>query len=80
MTAKKLLVFILLLLCPCLWAQEIPIALGEVTISDRQLIKHSSSRSMLSLRDSLLEHSTSLTAALNFNINGDWHEQTPWVW
>ncbi|HMI08251.1 MAG TPA: TonB-dependent receptor [Flavobacterium sp.] len=68
MTAKKLLVFWMLLLCQFIFAQQDSIALKEVTVSDVQLKKFSNTQSVIRLSDSIIEkNQPSLTSLLNYN-------------
>ncbi|UOK42425.1 MULTISPECIES: TonB-dependent receptor plug domain-containing protein [Flavobacterium] len=69
MTAKKLLLFILLLLSQFVLAQKDTIyQLKEVVISDTQLKNFTSSQSVQNLNDSILKKSQpSLTQLLNYN-------------
>lgn len=69
MTAKKLLLFSILLLCQFISAQTDSITkLREVIISDSNLKKFSSSQSVLHLNDSIINKNESLlTDLLNFN-------------
>ena len=68
MTAKKLLCFAILLLCPMLWAQQDSIVLKDVVVGDSQLRRFSDTQSVLTLPDSVLRaNRSSLTTLLQFN-------------
>ncbi|RZJ71809.1 TonB-dependent siderophore receptor [Flavobacterium sp.] len=68
MTAKKLLCFVFLVLCPMVWAQQDSIALKDVVVGDAQFRKFSDSQNVLSLNDSVLRrNNSSLTTLLQFN-------------
>ena len=68
MTAKKLLLLSVLMVCQILCAQQDSIALTEVIVSDSQLQKFSNSQSVLTLNDSVLrKNQPFLTSLLNFN-------------
>lgn len=68
MTAKKLFLFSVLLLCQCVFAQQDSIALKEVVISDSHLKNFTQTRSIQVLNDSVIEKNrASLTSLLNYN-------------
>jgi len=69
MTAKKLFLFWILLLCQLVCAQQDSIVrLKEVTVSDFQLKNFSRTQSVAVLNDSIIEkNATSLTTLLNYN-------------
>jgi len=68
MTAKKLLLFSVLLLCQLICAQQDSIALDEVVISDLQLARFSNAQSVQILNDSVIENNhPSLTSLLRYN-------------
>lgn len=69
MTAKKLLLLSIVLLCQFAWAQnKVAIPLNEVVVSDNQLKNFSSSQSVVHLNDSIINKNESLlTDLLNFN-------------
>ncbi|HEU0137915.1 MAG TPA: TonB-dependent receptor [Flavobacterium sp.] len=68
MTAKKLLLYFAILLCQLVCAQHNVVELNEVVVSDRQLRKHSSSKSVLQISDSIIDNNNpSLSSLLNYN-------------
>jgi len=68
MTLKKLILLWFIVLCQLTFAQEKPIDLDEVTISDAPLKNYSNSQSVLKLNDSVIrKNESSLTSLLNFN-------------
>lgn len=68
MTAKKLFLFFVLLMCQTVWAQQDSIVLKEVVISDSQLKNFTSTKSIEVLNDSVIENNrASLTSLLNYN-------------
>ncbi len=68
MTAKKLLLFSVLLLCQIICAQQDSIALKEVIISDMQLARFSNAQSVQILNDSVIDNNhPSLTTLLRYN-------------
>ena len=68
MTAKKLFLFCILLLCQMIFAQHDTIAVKEVTVSDVQLKNFSRTQSVSVLSDSIIErNAASLTSLLNYN-------------
>ncbi len=68
MTLRKTPLFFLLLLCQMLCAQQNPIVLDEVAVSDAQLKKYSQSQSVVVLNDSVLQkNQSSLSSLLNYN-------------
>ncbi len=69
MTAKKLLLFCVLLLCQVICAQKDSIVdLKEVIVSDVQLKKFSATQSVVVLNDSTItRNASSLTSLLNYN-------------
>jgi len=69
MTAKKLFLFLGLLVCGAMFAQRDSIvALREVTVSDVSLRKFSASQSVAILNDSVIaKNAASLTALLSYN-------------
>jgi iron complex outermembrane receptor protein len=68
MTAKKLFLFCVLLLCQMTFAQNDIIAIAEVNVSDVPLKNFSHTQSVTVLNDSILERNgTSLTTLLNYN-------------
>lgn len=68
MTAKKLFLIGLLLVCQMVLAQQDSIALKEVVVSDYQLRKFSDTQSLQKLNDSVIgKNQASLTSMLNYN-------------
>ncbi|MGK4567435.1 TonB-dependent receptor plug domain-containing protein [Flavobacterium sp. 3HN19-14] len=68
MTCRKLFLLGFVLMCQCIFAQQIPVGLDEVVISDTQLKNFSNSQSVLKLSDSIIKkNQPSLTALLNYN-------------
>ncbi len=69
MTFKKIIPFVLLLLCQLTWAQQDTIvSLQEIIISDTQLRNFSDSQSVQKLNDSVISKSSpSLTSLLRYN-------------
>lgn len=69
MTAKKLLLFFILMVCQCICAQRDSINnLQEVIVSDSQLKDFSTTQSVLKINDSIIEKNRpSLTSLLNYN-------------
>jgi iron complex outermembrane receptor protein len=68
MTAKKLFLFLGLLVCGAMFAQRTIVALREVTVSDVSLRKFSASQSVAILNDSVIaKNAASLTALLSYN-------------
>ena len=69
MTFIRPLFLFVVLLCQISYAQQIPIDLHEVIVPDRQLVKHSTSKSILHLNDSIIgSNGTSLSTLLNYNF------------
>lgn len=68
MTAKKLFLFSVLLLCQIICAQQDSIVLKEVVVSDSHLKNFTETKSIQVLNDSVIEKNrASLTSLLNFN-------------
>lgn len=69
MTAKKLFLFSIFLMCQIIWAQnDSIIRLDEVVVSDAQLRQFSNMQSVQKLNDSIIEkNSPSLTTLLHYN-------------
>ena len=68
MTLKKQLLFILFLLCQCIFAQQDAIVLSEVVVSDSQLKNFTETKDIKVLNDSVIEKNrASLTSLLNYN-------------
>ncbi|MDI1256810.1 MAG: TonB-dependent receptor [Flavobacterium sp.] len=68
MTLKKLFLTCCVLVCQCIFAQQLSVALDEVVISDAQLKNFSNSQSVLKLEDSVIQkNQPSLAALLNYN-------------
>ncbi len=68
MTKRSVLLFLFACLCGTVSAQQIPVALNEVVISDTQLRDFSATQSVIKLNDSVLQKSLpSLTQLLNYN-------------
>jgi len=68
MTAKKLLLIFLLLVCRNIWAQQDAVVLKEVVVSDYQLKNFSNTQTVQALNDSVIrKNQSSLTSLLNYN-------------
>lgn len=68
MSTKKSLLFLFLCLCQVICAQQLPVLLNQVVVSDSQLKNFTNSKSKLVLNDSIIEkNQASLTSLLNFN-------------
>ncbi len=68
MTLGQRLFLCFFMLCQCICAQEKPVALDEVQISDSQLKNFSGSQSVTILNDSVIrKNQPSLTSLLNYN-------------
>ncbi len=75
MTAKKLLLFCVMLLCQLICAQHDSIALQEVIVSDVQLARFSNAQSVQILNDSVIDNNhPSLTGLLRYNSVLDFKE------
>jgi vitamin B12 transporter len=68
MSIKKSFLFLFLCLCQIICAQQIPVLLNQVVVSDLQLKNFTNSKSKQVLNDSIIEkNQASLTSLLNFN-------------
>ena len=68
MTAKKLFLFCMFLVCEFIFAQHDTISLREVLVSDAQLKNFSNTQSVTVLNDSVIaKNAASLTTLLNYN-------------